>query len=58
MALLKLNGKINFSKNNFRVSTARFANVAFSNGSLLDGFIYRLKKKQRCLVPLILKGFL
>ena len=31
-------------KNNFRVSTARFANVAFSNGSLLDGFIYRLKK--------------
>jgi len=29
-------------KNNFRVSTARFANVAFSNGSLLDGFIYRL----------------
>ena len=33
-------------KNNFRVSTARFANVAFSNGSLLDGFIYRLNKKQ------------
>ena len=35
-------------KNNFRVSTARFANVAFSNGSLLDGFIYRLNKKQPC----------
>ena len=33
-------------KNSFRVSTARFANVAFSNGSLLDGFIYRLKKQQ------------
>ena len=33
-------------KDNFRVSTARFANVAFSNGSLLDGFIYRLNKKQ------------
>ena len=33
-------------KNKFRVSTARFANVAFSNGSLLDGFIYRLNKKQ------------
>jgi FlaA1/EpsC-like NDP-sugar epimerase len=32
-------------KNNFRVSTARFANVAFSNGSLLDGFINRLSKK-------------
>ena len=37
-------------KNNFRVSTARFANVAFSNGSLLDGFIYRLNKKQPLLV--------
>ena len=30
-------------KKEFRVSTARFANVAFSNGSLLDGFIYRPK---------------
>ena len=30
-------------KDKFRVSTARFANVAFSNGSLLDGFINRLK---------------
>lgn len=28
------------------VSTARFANVAFSNGSLPDGFLYRLSKKQ------------
>ena len=36
-------------KNNFRVSTARFANVAFSNGSLLDGFIYRLNKNNHCL---------
>ena len=26
-------------QNEFRVSTARFANVAFSNGSLLDGFL-------------------
>ena len=33
-------------KDKFRVSTARFANVAFSNGSLLDGFIYRLDKRQ------------
>ena len=32
-------------KKEFRVSTARFANVAFSNGSLLDGFTYRLKKQ-------------
>ena len=38
-------------KNNFRVSTARFANVAFSNGSLLDGFIYRLNKKQPLSCP-------
>lgn len=30
----------------FKVSTARFANVAFSNGSLLAGFIERLMKKQ------------
>jgi FlaA1/EpsC-like NDP-sugar epimerase len=38
-------------KNNFRVSTARFANVAFSNGSLLDGFVYRLNKKQPLSCP-------
>lgn len=30
----------------FPVTTARFANVAFSNGSLLDGFINRINKKQ------------
>lgn len=28
------------------IATARFANVAFSNGSLLDGFLYRLLKQQ------------
>ena len=44
-------------KNNFRVSTARFANVAFSNGSLLDGFIYRLNKKQPLSCPLDIKRF-
>ena len=38
-------------KEKFRVSTARFANVAFSNGSLLDGFIYRLDKKQPLSCP-------
>lgn len=27
-------------------SSARFANVAFSNGSLLQGFLYRLEKRQ------------
>ena len=44
-------------KNNFRVSSARFANVAFSNGSLLDGFIYRLNKKQPFSWPSDIKRF-
>ena len=30
----------------FKVTTARFANVAFSNGSLPDGWIHRLQKQQ------------
>lgn len=33
------------------VSGARFANVAFSNGSLLEGFEHRLKKRQPLSVP-------
>ena len=45
-------------KNNFRVSTARFANVAFSNGSLLDGFIYRLNKQQPLSCPSDINVFL
>ena len=44
-------------KDDFRVSTARFANVAFSNGSLLDGFIYRLNKKQPLSCPDDIKRF-
>ena len=44
-------------KDNFRVSTARFANVAFSNGSLLDGFIHRLDKKQPLSCPSDIKRF-
>jgi len=44
-------------KAKFRVSTARFANVAFSNGSLLDGFIYRLNKKQPLSCPSDIKRF-
>ena len=44
-------------KNKFRVSTARFANVAFSNGSLLDGFICRLNKKQPLSCPSDIKRF-
>jgi len=33
------------------VSTARFANVAFSDGSLLQSFIYRIQKKQPITAP-------
>ena len=44
-------------KNEFRVSTARFANVAFSNGSLLDGFVNRLNKKQPLSCPEDIKRF-
>ena len=44
-------------KEKFRVSTARFANVAFSNGSLLDGFTYRLNKKQPLSCPSDIKRF-
>jgi len=44
-------------KEKFRVSTARFANVAFSNGSLLDGFICRLDKKQPLSCPNDIKRF-
>jgi FlaA1/EpsC-like NDP-sugar epimerase len=44
-------------KDKFRVSTARFANVAFSNGSLLDGFIYRLEKTQPLSCPEDIKRF-
>jgi len=44
-------------KNNFRVSTARFANVSFSNGSLLDGFTYRLNKRQPLSCPSDIKRF-
>ena len=44
-------------KKEFRVSTARFANVAFSNGSLLDGFTYRLQKQQPLSCPSDIKRF-
>ena len=44
-------------KNQFRVSTARFANVAFSNGSLLDGFINRIQKFQPLSCPSDIKRF-
>ncbi|MDR2917493.1 MAG: UDP-N-acetylglucosamine 4,6-dehydratase [Tannerella sp.] len=35
----------------FKVSTARFANVAFSNGSLLAGFVERMMKRQPLSAP-------
>ena len=35
----------------FKVTTARFANVAFSNGSLPDGWIHRFQKKQPLVAP-------
>ncbi len=41
----------------FKITTARFANVAFSNGSLLDGFINRLMKKQPLAAPSDVKRY-
>ena len=35
----------------FKVTTARFANVAFSNGSLPDGWLNRVRKKQPLAAP-------
>ena len=35
----------------FNITTARFANVAFSNGSLLDGWMHRLQKRQPLAAP-------
>jgi FlaA1/EpsC-like NDP-sugar epimerase len=34
-----------------RVTSTRFANVAFSNGSLLQGFLFRLARRQPLAVP-------
>jgi len=47
---------IDFSKY-LRCTTARFANVAFSNGSLLDGFIYRTMQRQPLAVPADIKRY-
>ncbi len=41
----------------FSITTARFANVAFSNGSLLDGFISRIFKKQAISAPTDVKRY-
>ncbi len=34
-----------------KINSARFANVAFSNGSLLQGLLYRINKRQPIAVP-------
>lgn len=41
----------------FKVTTVRFANVAFSNGSLPDGWILRLQKKQPLAAPSDVKRY-
>lgn len=41
----------------FKITTARFANVAFSNGSLLAGFLERLSKRQPLSCPSDVKRF-
>ena len=41
----------------FKVTTARFANVAFSNGSLPDGWMHRLQKKQPLVAPSDVKRY-
>ena len=41
----------------FKVTTSRFANVAFSNGSLPDGWIHRIQKLQPLAAPLDVKRY-
>ena len=43
--------------NDIKITTARFANVAFSNGSLLDGYIERLLQRQPISCPSDVKRF-
>jgi FlaA1/EpsC-like NDP-sugar epimerase len=43
--------------NDFKITTARFANVAFSNGSLLFGFLERLTKQQPLSAPSDVKRY-
>jgi len=42
---------------NMKICTARFANVAFSNGSLLYGFVERMMKKQPFSSPSDIKRY-
>lgn len=41
----------------FKVTTARFANVAFSNGSLPDGWLHRIQKMQPLAAPSDVKRY-
>ena len=41
----------------FKVTTARFANVAFSNGSLPDGWLHRIQKRQPLAAPSDVKRY-
>jgi len=50
MFLMQKSAKIN-------ISTARFANVAFSDGSLLHGFNQRIRKKQPISAPFDVKRY-
>ncbi len=51
-ATKKLMEDIIFSyKDEFNISTARFANVAFSQGSLLDSYTHRFEKRQPIVCP-------
>ena len=43
--------------NRYKVTTARFANVAFSNGSLPDGWLHRIQKKQPLAAPSDVKRY-
>ena len=43
--------------NFFKVTTARFANVAFSNGSLPDGWLHRIQKLQPLAAPSDVKRY-
>ena len=43
--------------NQLKITTARFANVAFSNGSLLAGFIERIMKRQPLSAPADIKRY-
>jgi FlaA1/EpsC-like NDP-sugar epimerase len=48
---------VNKRSNNINVSMARFANVAFSDGSLLHGFDQRIKKHQPIVAPNDIKRY-